>query len=83
MQKSFKDVLEQLETTKQAKDFDTKEMSVPAWIEDLVKQYEKVKDIQKVKVSYCLHMVVYTIKILFNVLGINCLNNFNLQRVLD
>lgn len=83
MQKSFKDVLEQLETTKQAKDFDTKEMSVPAWIEDLVKQYEKVKDIQKVKVIYCLHMVVYTIKILFNVLGINCLNNFNLQRVLD
>lgn len=83
MQKSFKDVLEQLETTKQAKDFDTKEMSVPAWIEDLVKQYEKVKDIQKVKVSYCLHMVFYTIKILFYVLGINCLNNFNLQRVLD
>ena len=83
MQKSFKDVLEQLETTKQAKDFDTKEVSVPAWIEDLVKQYEKVKDIQKVKVSYCLHMVVYTIKILFYVLGINCLNNFNLQRVLD
>ena len=57
MQKSFKDVLEQLETTKQAKDFDTNEMSVPAWIEDLVKQYEKVKDIQKVKVSYCLHTV--------------------------
>lgn len=83
MQKSFKDVLEQLETTKQAKDFDTKEMSVPAWIEDLVKQYEKVKDIQKVKVSYCLHMVVYTIKILFYVLGINCFNNFDLQRVLD
>lgn len=83
MQKSFKDVLEQLETTKQAKDFDTKEMSVPTWIEDLVKQYEKVKDIQKVKVSYCVHIVVYTIKILFYVLGINCLNNFDMQRVLD
>lgn len=83
MQKSFKDVLEQLETTKQAKDFDTKEMSVPTWIEDLVKQYEKVKDIQKVKVSYCVHIVVYTIKILFYVLGINYFNNIDLQRVLD
>ncbi|XP_048733624.2 uncharacterized protein LOC125649847 isoform X2 [Ostrea edulis] len=42
MQSAFKDVVNQLEN------LDTKSLDVPMWLDDLVKLYEKVKDIEQV-----------------------------------